>query len=93
MVGLLVVHPIDTIKCRLQTMGPSKPGPAPMFRPPPPRHISAIATASSLVRRDGLLALYRGVGAPMFAYGLVNAVAFSTNTTVMRYLRDGEDVG
>ena len=48
-----------------------------------------MGVASSLVRRDGPLALYRGIGAPMVAYGVINAVAFSTNTTVLRYLREG----
>jgi hypothetical protein len=79
MVGLSVVHPIDTIKTRVQA-AVGKPGVPP---------ISAMATASSLVRRDGLLALYRGIGAPMVAYGMINAVAFSTNTSVVRYLREG----
>uniref|UniRef100_A0A7S0SKU5 ADP,ATP carrier protein n=1 Tax=Mantoniella antarctica TaxID=81844 RepID=A0A7S0SKU5_9CHLO len=79
MVGLSVVHPIDTVKCRVQaTVG--RPGVPP---------VSGVALASQLVRRDGLLALYRGIGAPMVAYGMINAVAFSTNTAVVRYLRDG----
>ena len=74
MVGLSVVHPIDTVKIRVQTNGGH-----------------AMSTASSLVRRDGPLALYRGIGAPMVAYGLINAVAFSTNTSVVRLLREGID--
>lgn len=73
MVGLTVVHPIDTVKSRVQTNAGT----------------SAMGVASSLVRRDGPLALYRGIGAPMVAYGVINAVAFSTNTTVLRYLREG----
>ena len=72
MVGLFVVHPIDTVKIRIQANGGA-----------------ALATASSLVNRDGPLALYRGIGAPMVAYGLINAVAFSTNTAVSRYLGGG----
>ena len=74
MVGLSVVHPVDTVKIRVQANGGH-----------------AISTASSLVRRDGPLALYRGIGAPMVAYGLINAVAFSTNTAVVRTLREGMD--
>ena len=58
MVGLSVVHPIDTVKIRVQANGGR-----------------AMSTASSLVKRDGPLALYRGIGAPMVAYGLINAVA------------------
>ena len=60
MVGLTVVHPIDTVKSRVQTNAGT----------------SAMGVASSLVRRDGPLALYRGIGAPMVAYGVINAVAF-----------------
>ena len=74
MVGLSVVHPIDTVKIRVQANGGR-----------------AMSTASSLVKRDGPLALYRGIGAPMVAYGLINAVAFSTNTAVVRTLREGFD--
>lgn len=76
MVGLSVVHPIDTVKIRVQANGGR-----------------AMSTASSLVKRDGPLALYRGIGAPMVAYGLINAVAFSTNTAVVRTLREGFDRG
>jgi len=76
MVGLSVVHPIDTVKIRVQANGGR-----------------AMSTASSLVKRDGPLALYRGIGAPMVAYGLINAVAFSTNTAVVRTLREGFDAG
>ena len=76
MVGLSVVHPIDTVKIRVQANGGR-----------------AMSTASSLVKRDGPLALYRGIGAPMMAYGLINAVAFSTNAAVVRTLREGFDAG
>jgi hypothetical protein len=76
MVGLSVVHPIDTVKIRVQANGGQ-----------------AMSTASFLMRRDGPLALYRGIGAPMFAYGLINAVAFSTNTAVVRTLREGLNRG
>ena len=44
MVGLSVVHPIDTVKIRVQANGGR-----------------AMSTASSLVKRDGPLALYRGL--------------------------------
>ena len=76
MVGLTVVHPVDTLKIRIQANGGG-----------------ALATASSIYNREGPLALYRGISAPMVAYGLINAVAFSTNTAVTRYLRDPRSVG
>ena len=74
MVGLAVVHPVDTVKIRMQ---------ARVSAPP----VSAVSTVSSLVQREGPMALYRGIGAPMVAYGLINAVAFTTHTEVTRFLR------
>ena len=74
MVGLMVVHPIDTVKIRMQ---------ARVSAPP----VSAVSTVSSLMQREGPMALYRGIGAPMVAYGLINAVAFTTHTEVVRLLR------
>ena len=76
MVGLTVVHPVDTLKIRIQANGGG-----------------ALATASSIYNREGPLALYRGISAPMVAYGLINAVAFSKNSAVTRYLRDPRSVG
>ena len=61
MVGLSVVHPIDTVKIRVQTNGGH-----------------AMSTASSLVRRDGPLALYRGIGAPMVAVSYTHLRAHET---------------
>ena len=61
-VGLMVVHPIDTVKIRMQ---------ARVNAPP----VSAVSTVSSLMQREGPMAFYRGIGAPMVAYGLINAVA------------------
>ena len=58
MVGLAVVHPVDTVKIRMQ---------ARVSAPP----VSAVSTVSSLVQREGPMALYRGIGAPMVASGTV----------------------
>ena len=50
MVGLTVVHPIDTVKCVLQArIAPGQPA-------------SAMSTVSTLVQKDGPFALYRGIG-------------------------------
>ena len=54
MTGLLVVHPIDTVKIRMQ---------ARVNAPP----VSAVSTVSSLMQREGPMAFYRGIGAPMVA--------------------------
>lgn len=89
MVGLALVHPLDTVKSRLQatvvtpatagTLGAMRGGAAAMTV-----STSAVGVARSLVERDGAKGLYRGLTAPMLAYGAINAVAFSTNA----YARD-----
>mmetsp|Transcript_6643 Transcript_6643/g.18539 ORF Transcript_6643/g.18539 Transcript_6643/m.18539 type:complete len:383 (+) Transcript_6643:435-1583(+) len=66
MVGLTVIHPIDTVKCRMQAVAPG-------------RRLSGLSTASQLLAKEGLSGMYKGVGAPLCAFGAINAVNFSVH--------------
>jgi len=88
MIGLTLVHPLDTVKARVQT--------------------NALACTSRIVRmnvrpfdvardvftRDGVKGFYRGVAAPMLAYGAINAVSFSAESATRELTRErfGSDV-
>ena len=78
MVGLALVHPLDTVKARLQAPAPA------VTTAMVNTTRGAMCVAKSLVAQDGARGLYRGLTAPMLAYGAINAVAFSTNA----YVRD-----
>jgi hypothetical protein len=80
MIGLALVHPLDTVKARLQA-----PAPAPVLATAATNTtMGAMCVAKELVAQDGARGLYRGLTAPMLAYGAINAVAFSVNA----YVRD-----
>lgn len=61
--GTLIGFPLDTLKTRMQTGGASK---------------SLSATASTLLRNEGVLALYRGVAAPLVSLSLLNTINFTS---------------
>lgn len=81
MVGLALVHPLDTVKSRLQTGGAS------VVLDGTATRGGAYAVAVNLVKKDGARGLYRGITAPMLAYGAINAVAFSANASAKNALR------
>ena len=75
---MALVHPLDTVKARLQAPAPA------VTTAMVNTTRGAMCVAKSLVAQDGARGLYRGLTAPMLAYGAINAVAFSTNA----YVRD-----
>ena len=74
MLGLSLAYPLDTIKVRIQT----RPG----------AYRGMLHCASTLVRAEGLLALYRGLLSPVVGYGLINATAFGSYNYGKQLLRD-----
>lgn len=62
---LLVGHPFDTIKVRMQAAGPGN-------------HLSAVAATRQIVLSHGVLRLYKGMGAPLATVAAFNAVLFSS---------------
>lgn len=67
---LIVGHPFDTIKVKLQ----SQPAPAPGQ---PPRYTGAIDAVKQTVAAEGPKGLYKGMGAPLATVAAFNAVLFT----------------
>jgi Mitochondrial carrier protein len=76
----IVGHPFDTLKVRLQTQN-INPGPnAVIFR-------GGWDCFTQTVRKEGPLALYRGMGGPMATVPLLNAVVFAFYEQGLSFLR------
>ena len=71
---VLVGHPLNTIKSRLQ------------MQPTPPIYESAIDCFRATVREEGARGLYRGMASPLCGVGLVNAVVFLANEESKRLI-------
>ena len=96
MVGLTLVHPLDTVKARLQAATPlatvrgastggfGMVGTLGGYQ----QRETAMCVARNLLAQDGARGLYRGLTAPMLAYGAINAVAFATNASVRDAIED-----
>jgi len=100
MVGLALVHPLDTVKSRVQQGGGATSASASARLAAGglgddggggkinPRQSAAMRVTRELLKQDGARGLYRGLTAPMLAYGAINAVAFSTNSLARDALED-----
>uniref|UniRef100_A0A8D8UU63 Mitochondrial basic amino acids transporter n=2 Tax=Cacopsylla melanoneura TaxID=428564 RepID=A0A8D8UU63_9HEMI len=70
--GLLVGHPMDTIKIRAQTM--------------PDKGLGQIVT--NTFKLEGMRGFYKGFLAPMLTTGITNAIFFGVHGNTLRFLRD-----
>ncbi|KAF7724998.1 hypothetical protein EC973_000491 [Apophysomyces ossiformis] len=75
---VVVGHPFDTIKVRMQT------------QPSPPIYRNAMDCFQKLVKQEGPKGLYRGVASPLAGIGLCNAVVFMSNGEFRRMLQKGD---
>lgn len=66
---IVVGHPLDTIKVRLQTMPKPPPGEPPLYR-------GAFDCGMRTVRREGFFGLYKGMAAPVAGVAPMFAVCF-----------------
>ncbi|XP_052000915.1 mitochondrial basic amino acids transporter [Xyrauchen texanus] len=73
--GVLVGHPFDTVKVRLQVQNVDKP----LYR-------GTIHCFQSIVRQESMFGLYKGVGSPMMGLTFINAIVFGVQGNVMRAL-------
>ncbi|KAG7282062.1 hypothetical protein CRUP_023578 [Coryphaenoides rupestris] len=64
-VGVLVGHPFDTVKVRLQVQNVDKP----LYR-------GTFHCFQSIVRQESILGLYKGIGSPMMGLTFINAIVF-----------------
>ncbi|KAJ1970768.1 hypothetical protein H4R35_005669 [Dimargaris xerosporica] len=72
---VVVGHPFDTIKVRLQT------------QPDPPKFRSGIHCFQLTLKEEGARGLYKGVTSPLAGIGICNAVVFAANGYFRRLLQ------
>eukprot|EP00898_Chlorokybus_atmophyticus_P008291 jgi/Chlat1/8463/Chrsp80S07861 len=80
---LLVGHPFDTIKVKLQSQPAPLPGQAPKFA-------GAVDAVRQTVAAEGPRGLYKGMGAPLATVAVFNAVLFTARGQVESVLRGGD---
>nr|XP_015825387.2 mitochondrial basic amino acids transporter isoform X1 [Nothobranchius furzeri] len=73
--GVLVGHPFDTVKVRLQVQNVDKP----LYR-------GTFHCFQSIIRQESMLGLYKGIGSPMMGLTFINAIVFGVQGNAMRHL-------
>ncbi|XP_056284794.1 mitochondrial basic amino acids transporter isoform X2 [Pseudoliparis swirei] len=73
--GVLVGHPFDTVKVRLQVQSIDKP----LYR-------GTFHCFQSIIRQESLTGLYKGIGSPMMGLTFINAIVFGVQGNAMRRL-------
>ena len=81
MCGIFVGQPLDRVKVIMQTRHTS---PALAHLPPPPT--TTLSTLLTLTRREGVVALWKGVGSPLAGAAPLNALTFAGNGKSLRYI-------
>ena len=77
---LIVGHPFDTIKVKLQSQPTPLPG-------QPPRYSGAMDAVRQTLAAEGPRGLYKGMGAPLATVAAFNAVLFSVRGQMEALLR------
>ncbi|XP_051810929.1 mitochondrial basic amino acids transporter isoform X7 [Acanthochromis polyacanthus] len=73
--GVLVGHPFDTVKVRLQVQNVDKP----LYR-------GTYHCFQSIIRQESMLGLYKGIGSPMMGLTFINAIVFGVQGNAMHKL-------
>uniref|UniRef100_H2ZW17 Mitochondrial basic amino acids transporter n=3 Tax=Latimeria chalumnae TaxID=7897 RepID=H2ZW17_LATCH len=76
--GVLVGHPFDTVKVRLQVQNPEKI----IYR-------GTFHCFQSIIKQESVFGLYKGIGSPMMGLTFINAIVFGVQGNTMRAL--GQD--
>ncbi|XP_039011732.1 mitochondrial carnitine/acylcarnitine carrier-like protein isoform X2 [Hibiscus syriacus] len=77
---LIVGHPFDTIKVKLQSQSAPLPG-------QPPKYAGAMDAVRQTTAAEGLRGLYKGMGAPLATVAAFNAVLFTVRGQIEALLR------
>jgi solute carrier family 25 carnitine/acylcarnitine transporter 20/29 len=75
--GIIATHPLDTIKSRLQTQGSS--GYHVLYRGP-------LHCGVTVIKSEGVRALYKGLTMPVVSMAGLNAVLFGTYSKCIQYI-------
>ncbi|KAK9409441.1 mitochondrial basic amino acids transporter [Crotalus adamanteus] len=73
--GVLVGHPFDTVKVRLQVQNVEKP----LYR-------GTVHCFQSIIKQESALGLYKGIGSPMMGLTFINALVFGVQGNALRAL-------
>ncbi|KAF6201059.1 hypothetical protein GE061_005506 [Apolygus lucorum] len=73
--GLVVGHPLDTVKVRLQTSD----------------HVSVRGVVLSTYRQEGFRGFFKGLFIPVMSAGVRNALFFGVHGNSLRYITGGDD--
>ncbi|XP_061393545.1 mitochondrial basic amino acids transporter [Musca vetustissima] len=79
--GVLVGHPLDTVKVHLQTQDPKN-----------PKYKGTWHCMRTIVAQDKFSGLYRGITSPMGGIGFVNAIVFGIYGNVQRSRTDPDSL-
>lgn len=82
---LIVGHPFDTIKVKLQSMPTPLPGQL-------PKYTGAMDAVKQTISAEGSRGLYKGMGAPLATVAAFNAVLFTVRGQMESLLRDAPGV-
>lgn len=75
---MLVGHPFDTVKVRLQVQNPEK-----------PQYRGTLHCFQSIIKQESVLGLYKGLGSPLMGLTFINALVFGVQGNTLRAL--GQD--
>ncbi|XP_008152994.1 mitochondrial basic amino acids transporter isoform X2 [Eptesicus fuscus] len=76
--GVLVGHPFDTVKVRLQVQSLEK-----------PQYRGTVHCFQSIIKQESVLGLYKGMGSPLMGLTFINALVFGVQGNTLRAL--GQD--
>uniref|UniRef100_A0A1B0A4R9 Mitochondrial basic amino acids transporter n=1 Tax=Glossina pallidipes TaxID=7398 RepID=A0A1B0A4R9_GLOPL len=80
--GVLVSHPLDTIKVHLQTQSPKE-----------IKYHGTWHCLKTIVKEEGIHGLYKGMTSPLAGLAAVNAIVFGIYGNVQRMCRDPNSLG
>jgi solute carrier family 25 (mitochondrial carnitine/acylcarnitine transporter), member 20/29 len=85
-IGTIIGYPLDVMKTRLQTQGGSS-GSSSSSK-------NGLSILVDIVRQDGVVGLYRGVGPPLISLSLLNTMSFTSYSYFREFYggRDGWDI-
>uniref|UniRef100_A0A8I3MX32 Mitochondrial basic amino acids transporter n=1 Tax=Canis lupus familiaris TaxID=9615 RepID=A0A8I3MX32_CANLF len=73
--GVLVGHPFDTVKVRLQVQSAEK-----------PQYRGTLHCFQSIIKQESVLGLYKGLGSPLLGLTFINALVFGVQGNTLRAL-------